>query len=261
MKLLVSILGLLCLAGLAFWLYNRKRFAWVRLMQQAQAAAEGRDWPRADRLMRQAMRLAGSFSGSTKDFFEGQTAILWSGMLYRAAHLQQAEETLRQGLARLESSCPGHQLLDAGRLIWVDILADQGRYSEAERIFDKFLRDDPHPGYRAMTIFYLQRLGDLLIQQKRFAEAQETIERCMKLEAEVTHASLRAEGKEPSEYQVISMSLPDYEFCRGRWEDARRLFQEKAEFFERSVTRPDNITFKRTRSRVPLTPLRSGAAS
>lgn len=33
--------------------------------------------------------------------------------------------------------------------------------------------------------------------------------------------------------QYIMMSLPDLRFCQGEWEDARRLYREKVEHFER----------------------------
>jgi len=37
------------------------------------------------------------------------------------------------------------------------------------------------------------------------------------------------------------MSLPDIDFCRERWLEARPLNEEKVSHWEKSVTRPDNI--------------------
>src|ERR1051326_7241002 len=49
------------------------------------------------------------------------------------------------------------------------------------------------------------------------------------------------EGKNPAEHHVLSWSMPDLHFCRGQYEDARQIYRRKVEFWEKSVTRPDNI--------------------
>jgi hypothetical protein len=66
------------------------------------------------------------------------------------------------------------------------------------------------------------------------------------------------EGKNPAEHHVISWSLPDLHFCREQYEDARRLYREKVEFWEKSVTRPDNIDLGHLQMRLAVCEERTG---
>ena len=70
--------------------------------------------------------------------------------------------------------------------------------------------------------------------------------------------NLVRQGKNPATHSVISMSMPDLHFCRQQYEDARRLYQEKVAFWEKQVTRPDNIDVGHLQMRLALSEAKTG---
>jgi len=107
-------------------------------------------------------------------------------------------------------------------------------------------------------IFDLQRLADSLIRQNRRTEAEEIINQAIQLETRVVHQQMLREGKDPAKHHVISWSLPDLRFCREQYDDARRLYREKVEHWEKSVARPDNIDLGHLQMRLAFAEERTG---
>jgi tetratricopeptide (TPR) repeat protein len=113
-------------------------------------------------------------------------------------------------------------------------------------------------GNTAGVIFDLQRLGDALLRQGRRDEAEEALDRALVLETQVVAEQMAKQGKNPAEHRVISWSLPDLHFCREQYEDARRLYREKVDFWEQSAARPDNVDLGHLQMRLALADLHTG---
>jgi tetratricopeptide (TPR) repeat protein len=107
-------------------------------------------------------------------------------------------------------------------------------------------------------IFDLQRLGDSLIRQGRRDDAEEAINQAIALETQVVHEQMTREGKDPGQHRIISWSMPDLYFCREQYEDARKIYQQKVEHWETSVTRPDNIDLGHLQMRLAMSNLKTG---
>lgn len=127
-----------------------------------------------------------------------------------------------------------------------DIYYDMGNLPEAERALRSAAGMlTSKSGNQGLAIFALQRLSDVLIEQARWDEAKEVINRCVALERSLVHDSLLKEGKDPGQVQTISMSMPDLALASQEYERAEKLFQEKVDYWEKMVTRPDNIDVTR----------------
>ena len=57
------------------------------------------------------------------------------------------------------------------------------------------------------------------------------------------------------------MSMPDLYFCREQYDDARRLYREKVEYWEKQVTRPDNINVGHLQMRLAFSEARTGSVA
>jgi tetratricopeptide (TPR) repeat protein len=179
--------------------------------------------------------------------------------LYRQAKMREAEDLLRKGLAKGVVCYPkGHQLVQNGYLLWGDLCVDEQRYAEGGSHYRKALEGDEHTGNTAMMIFDPQRLGDALVRQQRRDEVREVIERAIALETSVVHQQLAREGKNAGEFVITSMSMPDLHFCREQYGDARRLYREKVEYWEKQVTRPDNVDVGHLQMRLAFSEAQTG---
>jgi tetratricopeptide (TPR) repeat protein len=229
----------------------------IALNIAAQRACKRKDFAAAVRFCRESHEAAGKLKEPQKSRIEAQTEILWATLLYRQGRMGEAEDLFRRGFSHTRAAGCYPEMKPA-YLVWGDLCADEGRHSEAEQHYRVALQGEEQIGNLAGMIFDLQRLGDSLIRQGRRDEAEEAINRAIVLETHVVYEQMARQGKDPGEHRVISWSLPDLHFCREQYEDARRLYREKVAFWEKSVTRPDNIDLGHLQMRLALAEARTG---
>jgi tetratricopeptide (TPR) repeat protein len=244
---------------LLFVFINRPRRMVVSLSRAALRCRMRKDWAAAAKLYRLGHDTAGTLKEPLKSKLQAQIEILWASLLHRQGKMREAEDLFRQGFSKATvESRPEHALVYQGYLCWGDLCTDEGRYHDAEVHYRQALEGDEKAGNIGGAIFDLQRLADSLIRQEQRDEAEVVIHRAIALETQVVHENLVRQGKNPAEHPVISMSLPDLHFCREQYEDARRLYQEKVAFWEKQVTRPDNIDVGHLQMRLALAEARTG---
>ena len=223
-----------------FWNSPTRKTSTLTLL--AERELKRRDWQAAERLFRDGLEIAQTMKEPARSRAQALIEIECAESQYRQGSLREAEDLLRKGLAKAGACYPkGDGLVQTGYLLWGDLCVDEQRYCEAESHYRKALEGDEHTGNLAMTIFDLQRLSEALIRQQRREEAREVIERAIAVETSVVHQQLEREGKNAGEFVITSMSMPDLHFCREQYDDARRLYREKVEHWEKQVARPDNI--------------------
>jgi tetratricopeptide (TPR) repeat protein len=246
-------------AILVFLFLNTKVHKSLALSRAAMMARKQKDWPMAAKFYRESHDLAGKLHEPLKSRIQAQVEIDWASLLHRQGKMREAADLFQQGFSKASvTSRRVHILVHQGYLCWGDLCADEGRHHDAELQYRKALEGDEKSGNLGGTIFDMQRLADSLIRQERREEAEEVIQRAIALETRVVHEQLVRQGKNPAEHPVISMSLPDLHFCREQYEDARRLYQEKVAFWEKQVTRPDNVDVGHLQMRLALAEARTG---
>src|ERR1017187_1185505 len=209
------------------------------------------DWPAAARHFRAAHAEAGRLKEPLKSQVESELEIQWAGVLYRQGEMGEAEDLLRRGLVKARCHLSQESgFLMQGELYWGDLCTDVGRHGEAEQHYRKALEGDEQRGNLAGIVFALQKLGDSLIYQERRSDAEAEIRRVLDLETRVVHEQLRRDGKDPAEHPIISMNQPDLHFCREQYDDARRLYREKVEFWGQQPARPEFIEIDRKSTRL-----------
>ena len=240
-----------------FWNSPTRETSTLTLL--AERELKQRDWQAAERLFRQGLEIAQAMREPGRSRAQALIEIECAQSLYRQGRVREAEDLLRKGLAKAGTCYPqGHALAQNGYVTWGDLCVDEQRYSEAESHYRKALEGDEHIGNTAMAIFDLQRLGDVLIRQQRRDEAREVIERAIALETSVVHQQLQREGKNAGEFVITSMSMPDLHFCREQYADASRLYREKVEYWEKQVTRPDNVDVGHLQMRLAFSEAQTG---
>lgn len=252
------IVAVIAAAGITiFWNSPTRKASTLSLL--AERELKRRNWQAAERLLRDSLEIAQRMGEPGRSRAQALIEIEYAESVYRQGRLREAEDLLRKGVAKGGACYPkGHAFVQNGYLRWGDLCIDEQRYSEAESHYRKALAGDEHTGNKAMTIFDLQRLGDALIRQQRREEAREVIERAIALETEVAHEQLVREGKNPGEFVVTSMSMPDLYFCREQYEDARRLYREKVEHWDKQLTRPDNVDLGHLQMRLAFSEAQTG---
>jgi len=229
----------------------------IALTLAAQHACKRKDFAAAVRFCRESHQAAGKLKDPPRSQIEAKIEIQWATLLYRQGRMREAEDRFQRGFSHAQQSGCYPEMKPA-LLVWGDLCADEGRHPEAEQHYRIAVQGEELIGNFAGMIFGLQRLGDSLIRQERRAEAEEAIDRAIVLETRVVYEQLARQGKNPAERRIISFSLPDLHFCREQYEDARRLYREKVEFWERSVTRPDNIDVGHLQMRLAFAEARTG---
>ena len=212
----------------------------IMLERASCQAIEKKDWESAARFCRDSYRIVSAMKEPAKSRCEATVEVQLASILYRQGKMTEADDLFRKGFSKARAT-GRHTLMMQPLLVWGDLCIDDGRLSEAEQHYREALDLEEKTGNLGMMIFELQRLGDSPIRQDRRDEAEETINRAIALETRVVHEQMIREGKNPAEHHVLSWSMPDLHFCRGQYEDARQIYRRKVEFWEKSVTRPDNI--------------------
>ena len=251
------IIGAIAVLMVLFLIAGKPVRRTMAVVRAAQRAVQQKDWEGAARLCRQSHELAGKLHDSVRTRLQSAIEVEWAVVLYRLGKMTEAEELFRTGFSKSRAAGTFEQQTPAC-VYWGDLCADEGRHLEAEQHYRTALERDENVGNLANMIFDLQRLGDSLIRQGRRADAEETINRAIALETRVVHEQMIREGKDPAQHAIMSWSLPDLHFCREQYEDARAMYREKVSFWEKSVTRPDNIDLGRLQMRLAFTEARTG---
>ena len=252
-------LGAVVVAALAFAFINRPARLARTLSSAAHHACGKKDWAAAAKFLRLGHEEAGKMQEPLKSRMEAVIEIQWAAVLYRQGQIGEAEDMVRQGLVKGRRALPPESpVLLQGELIWGDLCTDEGRHPEAEQHYRKVLEADEECGNLAAVIFNLQRLADSLIHQGRRIEAEAEIHRAIVVETRVVCQQLLSRGKNPAEHPVISMNQPDLHFCREEYEEARRLYREKVEFWEAQPACPEQIDLGRLQMRLALAEARTG---
>jgi tetratricopeptide (TPR) repeat protein len=217
----------------------------LAMTRKALRARARRDWATAADLCRASHDLAGTLKEPNRSRIEAAIEIEWAATLYRQASLRQAEDLFRRGFSKSRAAGT-HADQATAYMLWGDLCADEGRYPEAEQHYRTALDAKEERGDLGRMIFALQRLGDVLIRRERRAEAEEALNRALELEARVVQNN------------AISWVLPDLHFCREEYEDARRLYREKVEFWQKSAKRPEDIELGHLQMRLGIAEARTG---
>ena len=242
-----------------FLFFNTPVSKSLALSRSAVLARNQKNWTMAANFYRQAHDVAGKLHEPLKSKMQAPIEIEWASLLHRQGRMREAEDLFRQGFSKATvASRREHMVVYLGYLCWGDLCTDEGRHRDAEVHYRQALEGDEKGGNIGGTIFDMLRLADSLVRQERRDEAEEVIHRAIALESRVVHENLVRQGKNPAEHSVISMSMPDLHFCRQQYEDARRLYQEKVAFWEKQVTRPDNIDVGHLQMRLALAEARTG---
>jgi tetratricopeptide (TPR) repeat protein len=256
---MVWLFGALSAGLVGFFFLNRPLRQWRGLSLAAMHARQRRDWATAGKFYGEALRAAGKLNQPLRSKLEGETEIEWACVLHRQGKLREAGERFRSGYSKVvEDNWRARLTVSQGYFYWGDLCTDEGRNAEAEQHYRQALKSNEAMGNLAGSIFALQRLADALIRQERRRDAEEAIQRAITLESQAVHEHLVKQGKNPAEDPVIPMSLPDLHFCRENYREARRLYREKVQFWERQVNRPDNVELGRLQMRLALAEAQTG---
>jgi tetratricopeptide (TPR) repeat protein len=229
--------------ALAFCLlfFQSKTGRFFKLWPRAESAFARRSWHEAESLYRQTLVVAKS-RGDSKSNYCRHCQVQIARIRYRLGDLAEAESLFRESLTGWEPDAP--QVFDDlcfGHVTWGQLSMDRSCYAEAQEHLHKAILLREKSGNKGWLIMELQTLGDALLRQEKFDEAETVLTRSNDIEKQVIHESLVRQGKNPGSTVMISMSQPDVYFSQRRWPEALKVYQEKVTHWERSLTRPDNV--------------------
>jgi tetratricopeptide (TPR) repeat protein len=219
----------------------------IQLSSAAYKASVRKDWAQATRLLGLAREEAAKVKEPLRLQLTAVVELQLGTILYQQGKFEEAEDLLRQGLVKGRSTlAEDAEVLRHATRTWGDLCSDSGRHGEAEQHYRRLLAADELRGNRGAMIFDLQRIADCLVCQERLSEAEGEMSRAMKIEAAIVKGN------------PISMCLPDVHFCRGEYEEARRLYRVKVEFWERQPARPEEIDLGRLQMRLAFSEASTG---
>src|SRR5436190_12249808 len=230
---------------LLFWPTKRRRFS-AHLLASQRALAE-RNWPQLDRQLLLCTAAAETMEGSMQAHSIGHLELCGARAAYWRGRFEECETRLLRASEHIErAGAPDkHMTLTAVNQLLGEVYFDRGALDKAEQCFRQAVESDQLSHNDALMIFDLQRLGDVLLEQRRHDEAKAVINRCIELERAVIHRGLQKQGKDPGSVTMISMSMPDLCLATGEYARAEKLFQEKVDHWSKMVTRADNIDVTR----------------
>jgi tetratricopeptide (TPR) repeat protein len=235
------ILGIVLLAWV-FWPRARNRFA-VQF-RAAQKAFARRDWLAYERSFEVARRMNQKMKqGKIQLHSLGHLELLGAQAGFALGNLEESQSQLQRAAECFEKANAPDRAASLGNVhrMWGEVLVDLESWEAAEDHLRSSVNFDQSCGNEAGMIFGLQRLGDLLLEANRTGEAQAVITRCVDAEHKVVFKQMQAQGLDPAQGNVISMSMPDLCLANGEFVRAEKLFQEKVDHWTRMVTKPDNI--------------------
>jgi tetratricopeptide (TPR) repeat protein len=233
------IFGIALLLVVAY-LVRSKTHSFLVSLTRAQNAFAAHDWPNAELLYRRALAIVKQ--RDPKSNYARHCMVALARIRYRLGDLAEAEALFQEALPGWEPNAP--QVWDDlcfGYITWGQLALDQGRYEEAQAHMQKAILLRQKQGNQGWLIMELQTLGDVLLRQHKYDEAEQVLTQCNDLEKQIIHQSLLKQGKNPATTTIISMSQPDVYFSQRRWPEALKVYREKVVHWERQLTRPDNV--------------------
>jgi tetratricopeptide (TPR) repeat protein len=246
------LIGAVAAAILMVLLLDRPVRQWRKFSLAAMQARKRKDWTAAANAYRDALEAVGRLKEPSRSKLQAETQVELAGVLHRQGRLKDANEMFRKGYSKLVIDCWRARLIACqGYLYWGDLATDEGSYGDAEEHYRLAVKSCESIGNTAAIVFALQRLADSLIRQRRRGEAEDVIRRAIALESQgvsQTHAGNPA----------ASLSVPDLYFCREDYDQARRLYREKVDFWERQRARPENVDVGYLQMRLAVAEARTG---
>jgi tetratricopeptide (TPR) repeat protein len=206
-----------------------------------------RDWGLAREHLEAARTGAEALKEPVRSQMLGDVKLMEANADYREGRCSDCEERLKEAAGHIErAQAPDRHLRMAEvHRLQGELSFDLGRTPLAVDHFRQAVASSQAMQFDALMLFDLQRLSDALLDQRLFDEARSVIDRAVELERKVTVAGLQREGTDPGTVTITSMSMPDLSLAAGDWPQAEKLFQEKADYWSKMVTGPDNIDVSR----------------
>jgi tetratricopeptide (TPR) repeat protein len=229
---------------LVAWLFWPTRIRQFKVFcRGANQALARRDWKTFDRRRALALEAAeGIRRNHVREYMLGDLALMAAQGAYWRGEIEETQQQLKLAIERIElAGAPDRGIkLAMARHLWGDACFDAGELDQAEDQFRAAVQALDFAGNAAMAIFSQQRLGDALLEARKFDEAREVAEQCVAMERKILGAQTGA-GNAPA----ISMTMPDLCLANRDFPQAEKLFREKAEYWSKMVPRPDNIDVTR----------------
>jgi len=238
------ILALAALTAAFFW-PTRARRAKSRLARAVRAAAVP-DWTAFDREIGLALASGERVRNQpVQDQTLGEIQLTRAWAAHRRGDLAAAASLVSQAVRHIErAAAPDREArLANARHLWGDIECDRGDWNAAGEQFRAAAQNVEFGKSPDAALFSLQRLSDALLEQDRFDEAREVIERCAGFESRVIAGAVEKGQTEGGE--VISMCDPDLALASRDFERAEELFQEKVDQWSVAAARPPEIDLTR----------------
>ena len=229
-----------------FWPTARRRLN-VQL-HLASLAAQRRDWDAlASELSKARKILEPMPRGPWTSHMQGELDLLDGHSAYTRGEFDAAIPRLESSISHFElsDSCLKGGKISMARHVLGDLRYDQADLSSAEAEFRAASNVVSYNSDAAMSIFSLQRLADVLLEQERFDDAREVVMQCVDHERKLLTDSLAKEGKTLSECSIKSMSAPDLALANRDFMQAEQLFQEKVAHWNGMAAKPDNVDVTR----------------
>jgi len=194
---------------------------WAKRFRAGRQALDEQSYAKAEEYLRDALRL------SDQPGHQAAARAALAESLHRTGQLEEADRLLRRAIELFHDCFPeGHAEIARAYSLRGELCLDQGAYTDAQRCFQHALAEDQRIGNQARMLFTMQRLTEALLRQGNQPRALTIAEDCAVLE-KVFMTEVAGDDA------YIAMSLPGLRFCRGEWDDARRLYREKVTYFER----------------------------
>jgi tetratricopeptide (TPR) repeat protein len=226
---------------LLFWPSARRRF--LVHARRAEISLARRDWNAFELHLNLAREVASQFRDrNLKTQAEGACATLRAQGAYQRGDFEEAEAELAKATQCVEVAQPpdrAMKLLTLRRL-WGDLHFDRGELAKAEEQFRMAVQAVQFEANPAVSIFSLQRLCDVLLEEKDYERALPVAERCVEYERNILYSTPNA-----GVTAQISMTEPDVALASKDFIRAEKLFQEKADYWSRMATKADNIDVTR----------------
>lgn len=222
------------LLGLIFYGLGKKDRCSQHLAAAGKAAG-ARNWGLFDKKIALARASAAKLTDQkSRDEALGDIEYLDAHGAYSRNRNEEAIEHLTRAIEafeRLGDTAQGLKLA-AARQLWGDLAFDASDFATAERQFRAAAVAVEFSEQPARVLSALKRLGDVLLAQQRYEDAQEVIEKGIEFERRMLAHTLQPQEQENS--TVIAMAIPDLALARRDFASAERLYREKVEFYGQS---------------------------
>lgn len=236
-------LALLALGAAFVWPTQTRRAK--RQLAAAGRAAAAQDWAGFDKQIAAALASAeGIGNKSVREETLGEINLTRAWGAHRRGDLDTASTSASKAIEHIEhAQAPNREArLVNARHLWGDVECDRGDLDAASEQFRAAAKTVEFGRNPELALFSLQRLGDALLEQERYEEAREVIERCAGFESRVIAGVVEKGGING---EVISMCDPDLALANRDYSRAEELFQEKVDHWSAAPARPAEINLTR----------------